>query len=607
MTFKPTTPAVLPAMAVLLLVLLCAPVSGWAQGANIQIETSLSRDTIGLDEYAVLEVEVSGNTQDLPRPNLPTLPMFEVFSQGQSSSISIENGQVHSSVTYRYIIMPQEPGSFIIENVSVVYQNKRYPGRSLTLTVLNKGSAVSPELEQRAQDGKGESRDYFLEAVVDNQNPFVNEQVTLTLKFFTAVNYFGSPQLSEPSTTGFWTEIIGNKAPYNQRINNRTYKVIERKYALFPTQTGALTIGRAGITFSIATRSRNNRDPFGMFGLSSREQVQARSEPIRIKVKPLPDVGRPDNFSGTIGRFRMTATADKTEVEVSQPITLRIEFSGVGNIKSIAEPAIPDMEEFRVYRASSNESISVHNDEIGGTKIYEEVFIPNRPGNLEIPGLSFNFFNTQTGKYETLRTRPIPVKVIKPEGWVAGTSQQYSPPGIAIGAEAREIRFIKEDIGDLQPVGQLVLSSPWYVGVNALPVLALVTMLAMRYRREKFYGDVVSARARGAAKQARKRLAKAKELSRPDTAGDFYAECSLALLAYIGDKLNISPHGLTSELVAKHLRDRGADDVLVDDTIKFLDKCAFARYAPASSTQEDINTALVTAEDIMVRLGGVRL
>ena len=586
---------------------LCAvlPMMAKAQ-ADLDVQASLSRDSIGLDEYAVLEVEISGKTQDLPRPSLPTLPMFEVYSQGQSSSISIVNGEVHSSVTYRYMIMPQQPGSFPIENISAVYNNKRYVAKPLSLTVLNQGSATPKELEDRAQTDKGDSRDCFLEAVVDDQTPYVNEQVTLTLRFYTAVQHYGSPSLSEPSTTGFWTEVIGNKSPYNQRINNRTYKVIERKYALFPTQTGALTIGRAGITITVASKSRGQRNQLSIFGLGAREQVQVFSEPIRIKVQPLPEKGKPSDFTGTIGKFRMTATADKTQVEVSQPVTLRIEFTGVGNVKSIAEPVIPDLPDFRVYRASSNENVSVYNDKLGGTKIYEEVFIPSRPGDLEIPGLAFNYFNTETGKYETLKSRPITLKVIKPEGWIAGTTPEYAPPGMAIGAEAREIRYIKDDLGKTKSSGNLILKSPIYLAVNAVPVLALLSMVVLRYRREKLYGDAAMARARGAAKQARKRLQRASSLAKPESAAEFYAESSLALLAFIGDKLNISPHGLTTEQITSLLTQRGADKELVSDTVAFLDRCAFARYAPGAAQQGDIDKALKNAEDIMVRLGGVR-
>ena len=201
---------------------------------------------------------------------------------------------------------------------------------------------------------------------------------------------------------------------------------------------------------AVATRRSNRRGAFDLFGMGAREQVTVRSEPIRIKVKALPENGKPTDFTGTIGKFRMTAEADKTEVEVSQPVTLRIEFSGVGNIKSVAEPTIPDLPDFRIYRASSSENTSIYADKLGGTKVFEEVFIPNRPGNLEIPGLRFSYFNTETGKYETLRSRPIQLTVTKPEGWVAGSTPHYTPSGVAIGAEAREIRFIKDQPGDLQ-------------------------------------------------------------------------------------------------------------------------------------------------------------
>ncbi|UCD64212.1 MAG: BatD family protein, partial [Candidatus Zixiibacteriota bacterium] len=257
-----------------------APVSA----QDITVAVTLDRDTIGLDEQALLTVEVAGAEQNLPDPQMPTLSMFEVYSQGRSSSISIVNGQVSSSVTYRYIVLPTKPGSFPINNIAVVHKNRRYKGNNLVLTVLDKGSATSPELSERAQDDSGKTRDYFLEASVDKRNPYVNEQVTLTIKFYTAVRLYSNPDLTEPPTIGFWTEILGNKAPYYQRINGRNYRVFEIKYALFPTQAGELTIGRAVLTTTVPSERRTYRDPFDIFGdvFGRGEEVVLRSSPMTI-------------------------------------------------------------------------------------------------------------------------------------------------------------------------------------------------------------------------------------------------------------------------------------------------------------------------------------
>lgn len=572
----------------------------------IDIVVALSRDTIGLSEEAVLEVTVSGAAQNLPAPSLPTLPMFEVYSQGQSSNVTISNGRVQSSVAYRYLILPQKPGSYPINNISLVYNNRRYVGNPVTLTVISQGTATAPELEQRAQDAQGSTRDYFLEAVVDTKNPYVSQQVTLTLRFFIAVQFYGSPELVEPSTTGFWTELLGNKSPYFQKVNNRTYRVIERKYALFPTQTGELTIGRATISLTVAAQ-RQRRDPFDIFGMmGTGQEVQVRSQPLTINARSLPDAGRPDDFSGTVGKFTIRATAQKTEAEVNQPVSVTIAISGTGNIKSVAEPVIAESPDFRVYKASSNESSSNLNDRIGGTKTFEEVFIPKRPGRLEIPALAFNYFDPDEKRYKVISTRPISLNVLKTEGYAEVPDLPYAAPGMTVGAEARDIRYIKTDPGDLRPVGRLLIHSPIYLAVNAAPVALLAATVIMRRRREKLAGDVGYARARQASREARRRLVRARKLAAVATAGDFYAEASRALLSFVADKLNISPHGLTTDRLSELLTQHGAAVELVDQTTSFLKKCDFARFAPAAVAQADIEQSLHEAEQIMVRMEEVK-
>ncbi len=590
---------------ILLLIFSVASIAA-AQG-DVRVEVSLRPDTVGLDDQAYLEVIVSGSSQNVPDVEIPSLPSFEIYSQGRSSSVSIVNGQVSASVTYRYLLLPQKPGTFPIQGVSVTLDNRKVTGNSVTLVVLNKRQATSPKLEQKAADGQGGNKDYFLEAVVNKRNPYVSEQVTLTLKFYIAVQYYSSPQLDEPSTTGFWTELVGNSAPYFQRINGRNYRVIERKYALFPTQTGELTIGRGTITTTVASKAVR-RDPFDMFGdlFPQGQQIAVRSEPLTIKVKPLPTEGKPVDFTGSVGKFEISATTDRTNAEMNQPVSVTVKISGVGNIKSVGEPVIQESSDFRVYRASSSENLTKFDDKIGGTKIYEEVFVPKRPGELTIPSLSFNYFDPVRNKYEVISTRPIALNVVKPEGYVSSPDVPYSGPSVTVGNQALDIQFIKQDPGDLKPAGQLILSSPLYILVNSLPVALFVGLVIVRKRREALTSNVGLARARGASSQARKRLAKAKSLASTNSTGEFHAELNLAVTTYIADKLNISPHGLTSDQIASLLRERRAGDELIKDTLSLLRQCDFARFAPASISQSDMEKALGAAESIMVRMEGVR-
>lgn len=574
---------------------------------EISVSVVLDRDTIGLDEQAILLVEISGASQNLPKPQLPTLSTFEVYSQGRSSNISIMNGVVSSTVSYRYLLLPKKAGTFPIQQIAVVANNKRYKGNSVELTVLNKGSSVSTKLSERAQSGQGKTKDYFFEAIVDKKNPYVNEQVTLTLKFYIAVQYYGSPELTEPTTTGFWTEILGNKAPYYQKINNRNYKVIERKYALFPTQTGELTIGRAMIQVTVASK-RRSRNPsiFGnVFGRG--EDVSVRTGTVKLNIKALPRAKRPDDFTGTIGDFKITATANKREVEVNQPVSVSIKISGTGNIKSIGQPIIPEMaEQFRIMHASSSENISKVNDKIGGAKIYEEIFIPKRLGEMEIPALTFNYFDPARHQYKTISTKPIKIKSTKPEGYAVSSDVPYASPDITIGSNARDIRYIKDNPGDLTPIGHIIIFNPLYLIANGLPVLFLAGMILVRFRREKLAGDIGYARSKAAAREAKRKLARAKSIAKVESVNDFYLEIYTALTSYIADKMNISPHGLTTESVKQMLTDRDADESIIDKLIQSMQKCDFARFASSAISQQDIDKALVEAEEVMILIDGVK-
>lgn len=576
--------------------------------SDLSLHVSLDKDTIALDEQAVLLVEVSGSSQNLPQPQMPSLPMFEVYSQGRSSSLSISNGVVSSSVAYRYLIMPQKQGVYPIEGISVSDGTRTITSNKLSLTVLNEKAPATERLEDRAVDRQGESRDYFLEAVVDRRTPYINEQVTLTLRFYTAVQFYGSPELEEPATTGFWTEVLGNKPPYFQRLHNRQYKVIERSYALFPTQVGELTIGRAAISAMFATAPSRTRDPFDLFGdfFGRGQEATVRSNQLTIKVKPLPDQGKPDNFTGSIGNFNISATASKGQVEVNQPITVTIRISGEGNVKSIAEPIIPESPDFRTYRGSSSETMSKLNDRLGGTKVFEQVFIPRVPGALSIPALSFNYFDPGKNKYVSVSTQPIPINVIKPEGYVASPDVPYGGPQHVVGADARDIRYIKLDLGELKNGDELLLTRPFFVALHAVPVAILAGMVLVRRRREHLASNVGATRSRAASRMARRRLAKARSLASVDTANAFYMEVSAAVTSYIADKMNISAYGLTSDSISRLLEERHADPTHIKSVLELLHDCDFGRFSSASATPERLETTLRRAEDVMVRMEEVR-
>ena len=575
---------------------------------DIKIEMHIAPDTISIEEQAFLAITVTGSGS-LPDPELPNLSMFEVNSQGTSTNISIVNGSMESTHAYNYMLFPKRQGTYVIKPASIVYKRKRYESQEVVLTVLDSGVGTPGTMEKAAESSTGETRDVFLLAELNKKKAYVNEQVTLTIKFCHAVNLLSQPDYTPPQTTDFWSDTMEPQRTYYQNINGRRYNVIEINTALFPTRSGELSIGQAMVSVNVKARSQRRRDPFSMFdGFFDRGQTKTvRTKPLKIEVLPLPTENKPANFSGTVGEFFITSSADKLKTEVNQPVTVTYKIRGTGNIKTVAEPEIEDLVDFRIYRSASSEKVSKIEGVVGGTKIFEETYIPKRAGQLTIPAVSLNYFIPRTKKYKTVSTKPINIDVEQ-----AALSDYADIPvpqvaGRVIDSKAKDIRYIKSESGNLALQQPLILATPLYLILNGVPVLLLMLVWIGQKRREKLSTDIGYARSRLARKLARKRLAAARKLASSKQTAEFYAEIRFALFAYIADKLNVSPHGLTGDKLLEIMEDSNIDEEIIGKTKSLLRQADFAQYSSSDKAIEDIKQSLKSAEEILIKLEGSKI
>jgi len=588
-------------------ILLLSSLAAEAQD-DIRIEMHIAPDTISIEDQAFLAITVTGSGS-LPDPELPNLSMFEVSSQGTSTNISIVNGKMESTYAYNYMLFPKRQGTFVIKPASVVYKRKRYETKEVTLTVLDSGVGTPRTLEKAAKTSDGETRDIFLLAELNKKKVYVNEQVTLTIKFCYAVSLLSQPDYTPPQTTDFWSDAIEPQRSYYQNINGRRYNVIEINTALFPTRSGELNIGSAMVSVNVKARSRRRRDPFSMFDdfFDHGQTKKVRTKPLKIDVLPLPAENKPADYSGTVGEFFITSSIDKLKTEVNQPVTVTYKIRGTGNIKTVAEPEIEDLVDFRVYRAASSEKVSIIDGVVGGTKIFEETYIPKRAGQLAIPAVSLNYFNPRTGQYKTVSTKPINIDVAQ-----AALSNYANIPvprvaGRVIDDKAKDIRYIKIESGNLSLKQPLLITTPLYLILNGVPVLLFVLVWIGQKRKEKLSSDIGYARSRLARKLARKRLTAARKLANSGQTAKFYAEIRFALFAYIADKLNVSPHGLTGDKLLEIMKNSDIEEEIIGKTASLLRQADFAQYSSSNSAMEDVRQSLKSAEEILIKLEGSKI
>ncbi|MGB2698475.1 MAG: BatD family protein, partial [Candidatus Zixiibacteriota bacterium] len=577
---------------------------------DIHFKASVDRTQVTLDDQITFTVTVSGDVKSVPKPTLPGLDDFVIYSSGTSQNWSFVNGKMFSSVAYNYILVPKSEGKFTIPPLQMTLDGTTYKTQPITITVsegTEEPEAQAPPETTKPTTKAEKTTDLFVRTTVDKTKAYVNQQLTLTFRFYQGVRLFSNPEYSPPTLTGFWVEDLPPQKQYYQTINGRQYFVTEVKTALFPTAAGKQTIGEASLKCKVEDlRSFFDRDPFSILDKDWMDMFRQgkpqilRSKPINIEVLPLPDEGKPEDFKGSVGDFRITSSVDKKKIEAGQPITLKMSISGTGNIKSVSEPVLPDLENFRVYSSGSSENISKQNYTLQGTKIYEQVLIPTKAGNYTIPPLSFSYFDLKTKEYKTLKTNPVVITSLP----AAETSPFAATPisKSEIGAVPKDIRHIKAVHNVLEKQGGSLYNKPIFLIIQLLPLAALV--IALRYKRhqEKLNNDVAYARLRKSHKLAKRRLGQAKKLLSVDKKNEFYSEVARTITLYIGDKLNKPGFGLTKDQIRSGLTQRGVDKERIDQIIGILEDCDYVRFAPTSCGLEEMKGFLKTVEKAIVKL-----
>ncbi len=568
-------------------------------GDAVSLTLEVDRTSMSIGETATLTATLKGGDRNSPAPDILNLADFSILNRSSSVSFQSINGVSETSTSYTLTIAAKRTGAFTVGPAEVVVNGKSYKSNQIAI-------AVTAEQPVSVSQAGGQKKDLFIEATVDNDNPYVGEQVLLTVRFYHAVNLLSQPSYTAPQTTDFWSEVVSSKPAYYTNIGGRRYRVWEVKSALFPTRSGKLQIGRAFIETQIQEKRRQDKFGFGSFFNRGRA-VNLRTRPLEVNVKPLPTANKPQDFSGVVGSYTITATADQSSTEVNTPVNVTFRISGLGNIKVLPRPKIPKTRDFRVYEGSSDEAVTKGQNALGGVKTFEQTFIPTRAGRLKIPGVAYEFFDPKEEQYKVIHTPDIPLHV-EPASQALNSPAPFSfGANNRVGSEMSAIRYIKKQNSGFRRIGKVLLFDDLYLVVNAIPVLALFGAIFYRRRRDKFDSDAGYARAKSAGRLANKRLKRARSLASVQHAEEFFGEIRQAILSFVADKLNVSPHGLTIQEVTELLATAGFQDDELEKCRRLIQRADYVRYSSGAITDADIQASLNLANEILIRLQEVNL
>ena len=535
--------------------------------------------------------------QDGDNFNPPDFAGFTVVGgPNQSVSNSWINGKRSFKKTYTYFLAPKKRGNFTISQATISIKDEIFKTTPLNIQVT---AAVDIPKDPNDPNYLA-SENIHLVAEVSKSNPFLNEAITVVYKLYVspkiAVDNWN--EIDTPRYNDFWSQNINTQG---QKVQNGTYKgeeyrfLVLKKTVLYPQKTGKLNIEPLTLDLSMRVPT-NRRDIFGSL-LMTRISKTVSAGNKTIKVKPLPEAGKPADFTGAVGTFSLNVSSSKTELDASESLQLKVNVKGNGNLKLFKLPKISLPSSLEVYEPEHKEDVRTNLFGMQGSISDSYTVVPQYKGKYPIPSISFSYFDLKTEKYKRLSSEEIVINVLNgPSNNVSSTDNNASSNvnKQAVVLNSDQFAFIKTKTNFSAVKPNYFFKTNLFWSLLLLPFLAIPLAIFIRKKKASRDADVYGNKIRKANRLARKYLGNAKKSLGKKEA--FYIALEKALHNYLKAKLHIETGDLSKDKINKLLNEKGVEDNVIKDFGSILENCELARYTPIDivTMQEDYEKAAKT-------------
>ncbi|MCP4346058.1 MAG: protein BatD [Desulfobacterales bacterium] len=538
-----------------------------------EIKAFVDRTRAALGESIRLTVSVSNG-----QGTVDTSPIrdFKVLSGGTSTSIQITNGRTSRETSYTYTLIPLKQGRLKVPALTVIVDGRRYNTREITVQV-----SKSPQTNAN-------NRDVFAEARISKPNPFEGEQITYTLKFCNAVKITNPKFRKSPEFPGFTAKKIEPDKSYTSVISGREYNITELTYVLVPLNPGEKTIDSAIIKCDIVERrKRQKSSPFDSFfndsflNRSNLKPTTVMTDPLIIKVRPLPDYTGDVKFSGLVGKFGMRADLENNKLKVGDSTTLSVIISGVGNIMDVGKPELIVPKEFKVYEDNPEENINLNMSGYSGQKIFRTAIVPMKEGNYSLAPVKLSYFNIDKGQYQTLSTSSFSFFVKPSEE--KDKLEVFSAPSSIGKSLKKKVEFTGRDILSLKEGLDALESHKSFSGIRFFIFLLVPAILYLLVKAALVFMQKADDPSVIMAERANKAL---KEAGITESSEEFLSCLYRALVSAILSKSGVKGESLTYAEAEEILRSKGYSDETAGRAAKLLEKIESAKFSGLAMEKE---------------------
>ena len=535
-----------------------------AQSLEINVAAVINPRQIQIDEKAQLDLTLSGDTviTHIEAPKFNFLPAFLAVPLHSETTPRLASDKIAVSMAWAYELIPQAIGDFSLADVRFAYQGNTYFANPGSIRVS--GADTYTDVSTRSV--------HEVEAEVSTTEPYLNAPLTYTFRYlYTAVlPTQASPTPQLPAFPDFLVEELPTLSPQPQRIRGKTFWVQEQVRRLYPQRTGQVVIEPATLILPIP-----------------RGRKTLKTNALKLTVQPLPEVGKPAQFSGAVGEYQISAYVDRSAIEAGRALTLSVQISGRGSMQTVTAPKLPTLPGVVVNGPNLVE------DSVPTTRTYAYALIPARSGMLRIPAIAYIYFDPSRAVYATAQTSPIPVSV-------------------------------RPNPNDAAAVN--TASSSWWIWITVLVVVLLGVLVAgflwYRTRSQRFTGAAVNPTAgtvpvsNGEPKgrkgqrvetgtalpisEARDALMALARNDSTDAATAFANTLAQTLYQYLEDTLGLAQRNINT--AREVCMQAGVSEQILEELVDLLTKCDYHRFAPVPLTANERSTLIARAEAVISKI-----
>jgi BatD DUF11 like domain len=542
---------------------------------------ALDRDTIAMGETATMSLTFEGGqAKNLPTPQVTGL---RIVQSGNSQNVSIINGQMTSTVTVTLSITPLRAGEFAIPALSADVNGQRLSTEPLRLAVHKADAPAAAAVDSGSEIA-------FLKLTLPHENIYSGQSVIGRVELYLRddVQNIGNFQFSGTPAEGFSVGKMIEGPRTRAQVGSRAYNVIQLMLPLTAVKAGAVTLGpfTAGAVIVLPSQTQGGDQIFRQFfNQGEQRQVSLTSDQVSIQALALPVENVPADFNGAIGNFSLNVTAGPTNLTVGDPITVRVQISGRGALDAVTLPAQDAWRDFKTFPPTSN---ITNTDQFGfqGIKTFEQIVSPLNSDVHELPSYTFSFFNPDDGAYHTLAQPATPLTVHSAGATPLPTVAENKNSSAENLASSQDIFPIKENLGTLAPTGKPLITSPKFLAMQSLPVIALLAAFVWRKRADELANNPRLRRQRAVVQLVRDGLNDLHKSAAENKSDEFFATLFRLLQEQLGERLDCPASAITENVVEEHPTLRSAPSATLDGLRELFQLCNQARYAPVRGSAE---------------------